>query len=123
MINSMKILVIDDDEAILKFITAILKQEGIDTLTATDSFTAHQQLSQNPDITVVITDIILPGQEGIEIIRKIKSQHPRIKIIAISGGGKISPENYLHLAHVMGVNATLKKPFGPKELLNALQRL
>ena len=123
MINSMKILVIDDDEAVLKFITATLKQEGIDTLTATDSFTAHQQLSQNPDITVVITDIILPGQEGIEIIRKIKSQHPRIKIIAISGGGKISPENYLHLAHVMGVNATLKKPFGPKELLNTLQRL
>ena len=119
----MKILVIDDDEAVLKFITATLKQEGIDTLTATDSFTAHQQLSQNPDITVVITDIILPGQEGIEIIRKIKSQHPRIKIIAISGGGKISPENYLHLAHVMGVNATLKKPFGPKELLTTLQRL
>ena len=119
----MKILVIDDDEAVLKFITATLKQEGIDALTATDSFTAHQQLSQNPDITVVITDIILPGQEGIEIIRKIKSQHPRIKIIAISGGGKISPENYLHLAHVMGVNATLKKPFGPKELLNTLQRL
>ena len=119
----MKILVIDDDEATLKFIREVLKHDGFNVITANNGFTAFELLPQNPDIAVVIVDIIMPEQEGIEIISKIKSQHPHIKIVAISGGGKMSPESYLQLAHVVGADATLKKPFGYRELLNTLRYL
>ncbi len=119
----MKILVIDDDQATLKFIREILKHGGFNVLTADNGRTAFEQLANNTDVTVVIADIIMPEQEGIEIIRQIKSEHPHIKIVAISGGGKMSPESYLQLAHAMGADATLKKPFGHKELLNTLRYL
>ena len=119
----MKILVIDDDKAALKFIREILKHDGFNVLTAESGYKAFELLAQNPDVTTVISDIIMPEQEGIEIIKDIKSEHPHIKIVAISGGGKMSPESYLHLAHAVGADATLKKPFGYKELLNALRYL
>ena len=119
----MKILVIDDDEAALKFIREILKHDGFNVLTASNGCKAFELLAQNPDVSVVIADIIMPEQEGIEIIRKIKSDRPHIKIVAISGGGKMSPESYLHLAYAMGADATLKKPFGYRELLNVLRYL
>ncbi len=116
----MKILVIDDDDAVRKFITEILRQDGYSVTGAENGKIALQVLAQQPDIMFVITDIIMPEQEGIETIREIKACYPRIKIIAISGGGKISPENYLQLAHAMGANTTLSKPFSRKELLDTL---
>lgn len=119
----MKILVIDDDEAALKFIREILKHDGFNVLTAENGCKAFELLSQNPDVTVVIADVVMPEQEGIEIIKKIKSEHPHIKIIAMSGGAKMSPESYLQLAYAVGADAALKKPFGIRELLNALRYL
>lgn len=119
----MKILVIDDDAAVLKYIREILKHDGFNALTADSGCKAFELLAQNPDISVVVADIIMPEEEGIEIIKKIQSEHPHIKIVAISGGGKISPETYLQLAHAIGVDATLKKPFGRKELLDTLRYL
>lgn len=119
----MKILIIDDDAAIRKFISAILVQDGYNTVTADDGKSALSILEENPDIDIVITDIIMPEQEGIETIRIIKKRFPRIRIIAISGGGKIGPENYLQLAHTIGADCTLKKPFAKTELLDALDNL
>ena len=119
----MKILVIDDDIAVLKYLRAILKHNGFNVLTADNGHKAFELLSKNQDVTIVITDIIMPEQEGIEIIRKIKSKHPHIKIVAISGGGKMSSESYLQLAYAAGANATLKKPFWDRELLNTLHHL
>ena len=119
----MKILVIDDDEAALKFIREILKHDGFNVFTAENGCKAFELLSQNPDVTVVIADVIMPEQEGIEIIKIIKSEHPHIKIIAMSGGAKMSPESYLQLAYAVGADAALKKPFGIRELLNALRYL
>ena len=119
----MKVVIIDDDAGVLKYIKELLKHDGFNVLATDNGHTAFKQLAQNRDAAIVITDIIMPEQEGIEIIKKIKSEHPRIKIVAISGGGRMSPESYLQLAHAMGADATLKKPFGHKELLNTLQNL
>jgi DNA-binding NarL/FixJ family response regulator len=65
----------------------------------------------------------MPEKEGIETIKDIRKQYPEIKILAISGGGKPEPENYLLLAHALGAHKTLKKPFRASELLNALKTL
>ncbi len=119
----MKILVIDDDNAVLKYISEILKHDGFNVFATDNGQKAFEQLAQSQDVTVVITDLIMPQQEGIEIIKKIKSEYPHIKIVAISGGGRINPESRLQLAISFGVDATLKKPFGRKELLNTLKNL
>lgn len=119
----MKILIVDDDPAIRKFLNSLLTQDGYTIVSADDGNKVPELLEAHPDITTVITDIIMPEQEGIETIRTIRAQWPNMKIIAISGGGKIGPANYLQLAHAIGADATLKKPFGRTELLAALQIL
>ncbi|ARM30223.1 response regulator [Prosthecochloris sp. HL-130-GSB] len=119
----MKILIIDDDKAIRKMLQDILTQDGYTVITADNGMQAEPELEKHPDIDIVITDIIMPEQEGIETIRKIREIRPLTKIIAISGGGKIGPANYLQLAHAIGAHATLQKPFGKKELLDTLEHL
>ena len=70
-----------------------------------------------------ITDIIMPKKEGLETIVDLKADFPEVKIIAISGGGRLGPETYLELAGGFGANRLLNKPFGHEELLEAVQDL
>jgi len=74
-----------------------------------------------PDI--LITDIIMPDKDGIEIIIETKKVLPNIILIAISGGGRIDSESYLNTAKYLGADATLKKPFTHKELLDCISNL
>jgi CheY-like chemotaxis protein len=119
----MKILVIDDDEGVRKFIGTTLKREHYSVFEADNGLNGLQILQENPDITVVITDLIMPEKEGIETIIEIRQLFPSIKIMAISGGGKVGPENHLVLADALGANTTLKKPFSSLELLRAIDNL
>jgi YesN/AraC family two-component response regulator len=64
----------------------------------------------------VITDMIMPGQEGMETILELRRDFPVVKIVAISGGGRRSGADYLALAEKIGVTATLAKPFSREEL-------
>ena len=68
------------------------------------------------DADIVITDIVMPDMDGMEVIRDIHAGYPEVKIIAISGGGRLQPESYLDVAQVLGVHATLKKPFDKQAL-------
>ncbi|MDT9546446.1 MAG: response regulator [Chlorobium sp.] len=119
----MNILVIDDDPAVRKFICTTLKREGHQVIEAGDGITGIQMLNENKGITLMITDLIMPEKEGIETIMEVRKTHPDIKIIAISGGGKVGPENFLVLADALGADATLKKPFSGQELLLSLKLL
>ena len=69
-------------------------------------------------VDVVITDLIMPEQEGMETISRIKRDFPNIKIIAISGalGGR-----YLRVAELLGAHAVLNKPLDPEQLLQTVQ--
>ncbi|MCF8216585.1 MAG: response regulator [Chlorobium sp.] len=119
----MNILVIDDDSAIRKFIGVTL-QKAAHTVFEVDNGKAGLEFLQgSPEIDVVITDLIMPEKEGIETIMEIHRQYPAIKIMAISGGGKVGPDNYLVLADALGAHTTLKKPFSGKELLMSLNLL
>lgn len=62
-------------------------------------------------IDLVITDLVMPEQDGIGLIMELKKIKPDIKIIAISGGGKAGPSNYLSIAETLGANAIFSKPF------------
>ena len=72
-----------------------------------------------PDL--VITDIFMPMKGGLETIKELKRYCPDVKIIAISGGGKIEPSNYLESAKQLGAMCTLTKPIEKEELLKAVQ--
>ena len=72
---------------------------------------------------LVVTDIIMPEKEGIETIIDLRREFPEVKIIAMSGGGHGKPDSYLHMAKGLGAQRTLTKPFGKKELLEAIGAL
>ena len=78
------------------------------------------RLVQDNVFDLVITDLIMPEKEGIETIVKMRKKIPTLKIIAMSGGGLIAPEDYLVIARKLGVAQTLAKPFSGKELLAAV---
>ena len=77
---------------------------------------------KNPDY-LVITDLIMPDQEGIETIIQLRKEFPTVKIIAMSGGGRIGPDIYLDTAGRLGATKTFVKPFDHEEFLAAVQEL
>lgn len=119
----MKILVIDDDAAVRKFITLALEKEGYTVVDTDSGITGLELLNQKKEIDLMITDLIMPEQEGIETIIEARKRFPALKIIAISGGGKVGAENFLVLADALGANGTLKKPFTSQELVMSVKVL
>ncbi len=91
------ILVIDDDEQVLFMLEAILKRTGHEILYAIDGILGMKICRGNP-VDLVITDIIMPEMDGLEIIVELKRECPDVKIIVISGGTRIEPNNYLKMA-------------------------
>lgn len=116
------ILVIDDDVHIRELINIMLTGEGHTVVLAEDGMVGLEMLNED-NFDLIITDIIMPNQEGIETIVQIKSQSPDTKILAISGGGRIGSTNYLSLAENFGVHKTLSKPFYHKDFIDCINEL
>ena len=72
---------------------------------------------------LIITDLIMPEKEGIETITELRRDFPDVKIIAISGGGRIAPEVYLRMARSLGALRTFAKPIERKEIIETVQEL
>jgi len=117
-----RILVIDDDETIRNLLRAILEREGYAVLDAPDGNKGLKQYRKNPT-DLVITDLIMPGKEGIETIRDLRREFPNVKIVAVSGGGRIGPDSYLQMAMGIGALRTLTKPIDRKALLRTVEEV
>lgn len=116
-----RILVIDDDVTVRRVVTRILERDGYEVEPAADGYDGLLAFRDRvPDL--VITDIIMPGKEGIETMREIASLSPQTKIIAMSGGLRQSNFDVLHLASRLGACETIAKPFEPSELLTLVAR-
>jgi len=100
----------------------MLETEGHEVMEAS-SGKPGLEIQREKAADLVITDIIMPGQEGIETIVQLRREFPETKILAISGGGKIGPEEYLLLATELGAQKALSKPFRREELLDAVRDL
>jgi len=94
-----KILFIDDDEILLNAYTQILQNYGFEVLCLTNGNHALSLL-QNEKFDIIITDIVMPDKEGLELIMEIRKIDKKIPILAISGGGRIDPQNLLYLAQL-----------------------
>lgn len=119
----MKILVIDDDEQVRKIICKMLAPANHTILTAINGEKGIFKLEENPDISIVITDLIMPQKEGIETILEIKELWPHVSVIAISGGRRLDPQVPLEWAGKAGADITLKKPFKARQLLDAIKNI
>jgi CheY-like chemotaxis protein len=111
-----KVLVIDDDPAARRMIARILTETRFEVVEAANGVDGMRKFrAETPDL--VITDIIMPEQEGIQTISEIRGHGSKTAIIAISGGGSGSGELYLSMAEELGANGVLAKPFRPSDLL------
>jgi len=116
------ILVVDDDVQVLDVMSEMLRLEGHDVVLAENGRLAVEQLRQG-GFDLVITDLIMPEKEGLETIADVRKLAGEVPIIAISGGGRVGPSDYLETARFIGANATLAKPFGRQELISAVNDL
>ena len=117
-----KILVLDDEPSILLMIKKMLEKEGHEVDLALNGLLGMELFEKNkPDL--VITDIIMPEKEGLETILELRKKHPELKIIAISGGGRIGPQGYLPSAKYLGADMVFQKPLVQKEFVQAVATL
>jgi CheY-like chemotaxis protein len=115
----MKILVIDDDQLVRYTISKILENAGHQVVVAEDGMRGFALFErEHPD--VVITDLIMPEQEGIETIIRIKRQRPEVRVIAISGGGRLGNLDALGMAQRLGADDVIAKPFAAAELVRRI---
>ena len=108
-----KILFIDDDEILLDTFSTILEKNGFDVTAIRDGICLDSLINID-QFDVIVTDIVMPEKEGLQTIREIRTKNKSIPILAISGGGRIAPENHLALAKYMGADDFLIKPFDGK---------
>jgi DNA-binding NtrC family response regulator len=116
------ILVVDDDTNFRQMLCQTLERAGYRVVEAEDGNVALKACEvEVPGL--VITDILMPEKEGLETIQELRAKYPEVNIIAMSGGGRISPDSYLPLAKSLGAVRTLQKPFRREEVIKAVQEL
>ncbi len=117
-----KILLIDDDPTIQKVFSQFLTNMGHEVGQAENGKIGLRMMEEGrPDL--VITDIMMPEMDGLEILLKIRSNHDDIPVIAISGGMRALPVNFLHQAKLFGAKYVFEKPVPLDVLNNAVKEL
>ena len=117
-----RILIIDDEARLRKAMEQALVDEEHFVCTTEDGRHALGLFAAQP-FDLVITDILMPAMDGLEIIQALRQMNPTVPIIAVSAGGMADAELYLGLARKLGGTAVLTKPFLPAELREVVHRL
>lgn len=115
----MKILIVDDDDRIRDLFRMWLERAGFEVYEAENGRKGVEAQRTNP-VDLLICDLIMPVQEGIETITQFRNDFPGIGIIAISGGGKIGPDSYLAVAEHLGAWRVFTKPIDMPLLIETI---
>jgi len=116
------ILLIDDDDEFRSMLLESLGQANYEVTEARDGREGLQSYCDHP-CDLIITDLIMPEKEGLETIAELRRMYPEVKIIAISGGGRHGPFDYLKMAGLFGARYVLAKPFSRQEVLEAITQV
>lgn len=115
------VLLIEDQDDVRTFAKIVLERAGHRVREAADGNQGIRALQERrPDL--IITDIFMPVNDGLEVIRAAQKLAPNLPIVAISGGTPKIVRNYLPVAETFGATETLEKPFTPADLLEAARR-
>ena len=127
-----KVIVIDDEEDIRITLKEVFRRAGFEVEVASNGNEGMNLLREH-GADLVVTDIIMPGRDGVETARNIRTEFPETKIIVMSGGGNAAPLGYepaaitttayLASAAAIGADLTLTKPFDREELIKAAKEL
>jgi CheY-like chemotaxis protein len=115
-----RILVIDDEAPVRRILRQMLERAGYEVIEAPNSAIGLKLYDENP-VDLIITDILMPQKEGIETIMALRKTAPEVKIIALSGGGRMDKKGLLSTAKALGAACTLAKPFTREEVLAAVR--
>ena len=116
------VLIIEDDDFVQNMLKQTFERAGYEVATASNGLVGLQLYHCKP-FDVVITDLIMPEMEGIETITSLRKSNPKVQVIAISGGGRNNPQDYLELAQKLGAKKTFTKPVDRHKLLAAVKEL
>lgn len=116
------ILVVEDDDDLRRMLKDSFEKRKHKIIEASNGREALYKFK--PSITdLVITDLLMPEQDGIGLILELRRIKPEIKVVAISGGGKIGPSNYLDVAKTLGADAVFPKPFNLIQFIDEIENL
>ncbi len=119
---SKNILLVDDEESIRKMVRVVLDEEGY---AFTEAMSGAEALvfMKNQSFDLIITDVVMPDCDGIELVMTVRKEQPEIKVIVMSGGGRIRANHYLKLAEKLGAARVFEKPFDIAEFREAVVEL
>jgi DNA-binding response OmpR family regulator len=116
------VLIVEDDKELREMLRLSLSRRNFTVFEADNGKSAIAHFK--PTITdLVVTDLIMPEEDGLKVVIKLRELKPSIKIIAISGGGKVGPGSYLNLAKALGADAIYSKPFSINDLIAKIEQL
>ncbi len=115
-----QVLIIDDEDMVRMVLRQTLEKAGHGVTEASNGAKGIAAM-KDKKFDLVITDIVMPEKEGVETIVQVRLDNPKLPIIAISGGGRIGPADYLEAARQLGANHVFAKPFDRKELLATVE--
>ncbi len=116
------VLIIDDDDMVRTMLLRTITRGGHEAFGARDGVEGVARFREHP-ADLVITDIFMPNQEGLATIMELRRVTPNLKIIAISGGGARASLDVLPVAEALGAQKTLRKPFTPAEVMEAVNEV
>ena len=117
-----RILIADDNRDFAESLKLALEASGYDVALAADGNEAiSAQVAFGAD--VLITDLVMPEQDGFETLEVFRKEFPKTRIVVVSGAQMVDPATYLNAAKLIGADATLRKPFPIEALLEKLRAL
>lgn len=120
MDGSLSVLVVDDDPILRRIATEMLEQDGCVVHRAENGAEALRRLGERAT-DVVVLDMLMPEKEGLETLIEIRQAWPGVRVVAISGGGRIGAAELLQWATVAGADAVLAKPLDPRLLCETVR--
>jgi CheY-like chemotaxis protein len=115
-------MIVDDDETFRRTLGETLARAGY-AVSAAENGSDALRLHQQETFDLIITDLIMPEKDGFETIIELRRRQPDLKIIAISGGGRVDADDYLPIAQHLGAARALEKPFTSDEIHEAVASL
>jgi len=112
------VLVLEDDEAYRTLVADVLTLAGFEVCTAPDGRRVPKILRER-SIDLVITDLVMPGRDGLETMTELRYSHPELPVIAMSGAVPLNRDLYLTIAKKLGAARVLAKPFKMERLIAA----